>query len=131
MEILTFPIKPVAKGRPRVALRGRFAHAYTPQKTRDFEDEIRILARKQWKKPPIVGPVEVEIMFCFQNPRVTKKTQFKEPHIKRPDCDNLAKGICDALNEITWFDDSQIWKITIQKIMVRTQKEVGIILGIS
>ncbi len=34
---------------------------------------------------------------------------------KKPDCDNLAKVICDALNGIAYYDDSQIVEITISK----------------
>ena len=32
--------EPIGKGRPRVTARGgKFAHAYTPKKTKDYEDK--------------------------------------------------------------------------------------------
>ena len=36
-------------------------------------------------------------------------------HTKRPDCDNLAKSILDALNGIAYDDDSQICSLSVFK----------------
>jgi Holliday junction resolvase RusA-like endonuclease len=36
-------------------------------------------------------------------------------HTKKPDCDNLAKSILDALNGIAYDDDSQICSLTVHK----------------
>lgn len=38
--------EPVAKGRPRFAKRGNYVQAYTPVKTKTYEDEVRLLATK-------------------------------------------------------------------------------------
>ena len=37
----TIPGSPVGKGRPRVSVRGGYAHAYTPEKTRTYEARVR------------------------------------------------------------------------------------------
>ncbi|EKC62922.1 endodeoxyribonuclease RusA family protein [human gut metagenome] len=37
------------------------------------------------------------------------------PHIKRPDVDNVAKAILDALNGHAYNDDSAIALLTVQK----------------
>ena len=37
--------EPVGKGRPRFARRGNFVSTYTPQKTKSYEDEIRMMAK--------------------------------------------------------------------------------------
>jgi len=34
---------------------------------------------------------------------------------KKPDCDNIAKIICDALNGIVYHDDSQVVDLEIRK----------------
>ena len=34
---------------------------------------------------------------------------------RKPDCDNIAKIICDALNGVAYRDDAQIVSITIEK----------------
>ena len=37
------------------------------------------------------------------------------PHIKIPDCDNLAKFVKDALAGVYWHNDSLIVKLTVEK----------------
>ena len=37
------------------------------------------------------------------------------PHTQKPDCDNIAKAICDGLNRIAWADDRQICAVKISK----------------
>jgi Holliday junction resolvase RusA-like endonuclease len=34
----------------------------------------------------------------------------------KPDCDNIAKIVCDALNGIAYKDDSQIFDVKISKV---------------
>ena len=36
-------------------------------------------------------------------------------HTKKPDADNVAKAICDALNKIAYVDDSQIVSLEVNK----------------
>ena len=43
--------EPVGKGRPRFARRGTFVSTYTPQKTKTYEDEIRMMAKAEWVLP--------------------------------------------------------------------------------
>ena len=38
------------------------------------------------------------------------------PYDKRPDCDNLAKSILDALNGLAYKDDKQITYLSIEKL---------------
>jgi hypothetical protein len=45
MTMFTVYGEPVGKGRPRFAKRGNFVSTYTPQKTKTYEDEIRMMAR--------------------------------------------------------------------------------------
>ena len=41
---------------------------------------------------------------------------------KKPDWDNIAKVICDALNGIAWVDDSQIVSGTVAKYYAEESK---------
>lgn len=77
---------PTAKGRPKLSTRGGFARAYTPKKTRDYEDMVAIFGRKAFQKP-LEGPLCVELVFTLPIPSSTpKKTPLDGlPHIKRPD----------------------------------------------
>ena len=101
--------QPVAKGRPRLG-RGM---VYTPAKTVAYEKVVALAAKAAMRgnTPPIIGPVSVDIKFFLARPKSNKST---EPVVK-PDIDNLAKSVCDALNGIVWKDDSQIVHAKITK----------------
>jgi Holliday junction resolvase RusA-like endonuclease len=102
------PGQPVAKGRPRLG-RGR---VYTPAKTVAYEKVVALAAKAAMRgNMPITGAVSVGIKFFLARPKSNKST---EPVVK-PDIDNLAKSVCDALNGIVWKDDSQIVQAKITK----------------
>lgn len=105
---MVFDIDPVAKGRPRL---GRFG-TYTPAKTRTFETALAILANRKWKRPVLSGGLNMVITFHIP---VLDKRLWGKNHIKRPDIDNLVKGVCDALNGLVWNDDGQITNLTARK----------------
>lgn len=93
---------PVPKGRPRFG-NGR---AYTPKRTRDYENALKALIKEQ----SIQGPIEVTINAIF--PRPQRLMPKKHPdglilHTKRPDLDNIIKAVLDALNK-TLEDDAQV-----------------------
>lgn len=101
---LYFPIQPVAKARARVTRRG---FAYTPKKTKDFEETLKYLATLQLhsvRHEPLTGPLSIEAYFYLKAP---KKPKSHLP-ITKPDHDNLIKSVCDAMNGIAWVDDAQI-----------------------
>lgn len=78
------------------ARKGRGGHWYTPQRTRDAEDQIRWLARAAGVHKPFTGEISVRLWFHFSGPP------------RRIDLDNCQKLIQDALNGFVWVDDSQI-----------------------
>lgn len=61
---------------------------------------------------PLKGPLLLSILFIFERPYARMK---EEAHIIKPDLDNLAKGVMDALNGIAWHDDSQIMGLNLAK----------------
>lgn len=100
---LIIEMAPVAKGRPRFA-RGI---AYTPKATKDAEKRIRDAAKDAFKSDPYDGAVDVAVMFYLERPK--SKSRKKHPlHLGRPDVDNFAKLVLDALNGIVWVDDGQV-----------------------
>ena len=36
-------------------------------------------------------------------------------HTVKPDLDNLTKAVLDALNDVAWYDDSQIVQLNVSK----------------
>lgn len=114
-------ITPVGKARARVTKFGN----YTPKKTRDFEKLVRDLVTLELRRVrpnvplPTKDPVRVSIRFSFLTPKSWTKKKTKEllgrPHASKPDIDNLAKAVTDALLGIVFEDDSQIYELTLIK----------------
>lgn len=100
--------RPVPKARPRVA-RG---HAYTPQRTKDYEELVRI-AYKIARGTKIDGAVYMKIRVVYKAP---KKSLICHNRTKKPDLDNIAKSIMDGLNGIAYEDDSQVSFLQIEKV---------------
>lgn len=95
---LTIPGRPVPKGRPRIAPRGRGYVLYTPERTRNYEEAVGLVARTRCKNQ-LDGPLAVRIGLYFK------------PKGRIPDCDNCIKSILDGLNSIAYGDDRQIQHI--------------------
>nr|WP_270250323.1 RusA family crossover junction endodeoxyribonuclease [Coprococcus catus] len=112
--------KPVGKGRPRFRRMGNFVQTYTPTTTVDYEKLVRL--RFQNAGGQITDkPVRVGITAFFAPPKSTKKKQKAEMlanlvlPTKKPDVDNIAKIILDALNKIAYVDDSQVIELSVIK----------------
>jgi Holliday junction resolvase RusA-like endonuclease len=109
-------IKPIGKARARVTRYGTF----TPQKTKDFERAIAWSFKKQFKAHEIiVKPIKLTIRATFNPPKSYSKVKrlrcLKTYHSKKPDIDNIAKAIMDALNGIAYKDDNQVVILHIEK----------------
>ena len=112
--------KPVGKGRPRFKRIGNFVQTYTPASTAEYEKLVKL--RFQNAGGQITDkPVRVGITAFFAPPKSTKKRDRIEmlanrilPE-KKPDCDNIAKIILDALNKIAYIDDSQVIELVVKK----------------
>ncbi len=101
------PMKAIPKGRPRL---GRGKRVFTPKRTADFERAIQNHLILSFRSKPIQGAVQVNLLFYFKRPN---KPVHAYPSIG--DLDNYAKGVCDAANEILYFDDSQITNLVASK----------------
>lgn len=113
--------EPVGKGRPRVTARGgKFAHAYTPKKTKDFENDIRFAFNvANCEKTPVYdkdASLVAELTFAFEVPKSYSKKRRAAclsgeiGHTKKPDIDNVVKSVLDALEGGAFESDaSVIW----------------------
>lgn len=117
----TIPGKPFAKQRPRASRRGRFTTIYTPKETVDYENLVKYSYFQENGSVLLEGPLEAEIIGTFPVPSSVSNKQKnlmlegKVQHTKKPDCDNMAKIVLDALNEVAFHDDSQIVDLHIKK----------------
>lgn len=110
------------KGRPRFTRSGR---PYTPKATRDYERAIRDAFENAPGRPrePFSGPISVCIMTYRQLPKSTPKSVIREPDTHKPDADNVAKVVLDALNGVAWLDDAQVTSLTVVKLDRKRREE--------
>lgn len=115
------PGVPVPKGRPRsTIIRPRngkppFISIYTPKETILYERALAQIGRvAMGVRPPLEGPLQVTIVAWMPIPESwsgVKRLKAQNGEIRpsgKPDYDNFAKIVGDALNQIVWEDDSQI-----------------------
>lgn len=101
--VLGLPI-PKARARTMTLANGR-PHTYTPDKTGAWENSVKIQARRHRPKEPLDGPLMAELTFYLPKPS-TKPAKILYPDVK-PDLDNLAKSIFDALEGEFFVNDSR------------------------
>lgn len=115
----TIPGKPFGKMRPR---RGKF-NVYDPKENREHEKFIRKCFIEQCGllDEPYDCPIYITINSFYSIPKQTPKkkrelmlTGKMLPMIK-PDIDNVAKSVLDALNGFFYTDDKQVIEISIRK----------------
>lgn len=76
---------------------------------------------KKWKpKAPIKGPVGLVVDFVFPFPKRTPKYLKARniiPKDTKPDCDNLMKQVCDAIEMAGYFEvgDQQVYDMRCRK----------------
>jgi len=117
-------LSPVSKQRPRMTRRGR---TYTPEKTVNFENEVKILSKRYAPKQLLEGPLEVRIWFHLERP---KKPKNKDYPLNKNDLDNYIKAVFDALSGVMYINDSQICIIEARKLYAQppTSPRIEIII---
>lgn len=102
----------VMRGKQRPRFGG--GRAYTPAQTVNAEAHIRACALAQVGQPCLVGALAVAMEVAVAIPVSWPKRRRAQAMAGmihptgKPDLDNCAKIIADALNEIVWRDDAQI-----------------------
>jgi len=127
------PGKPIAQPRAKVSTRGGFARAYTERghAVHACKQAIR-LAYVNAGGEVLEGPVSISIVCWFEQPKShsKKRRQQAEPKTTKPDADNLAKAVLDALNGIAYNDDGQVCKLTVEKWYVGPYDAVGTMIEV-
>lgn len=120
---IVVPGEPVAKGRPRLAVLGGHARAFTPAKTRSYEAEIRqYAADAMGERPPMSCAVTVTVRAYMAIPKSMAKKHRPAAlagdlrPTKRPDGDNFLKALCDACNGVVFTDDALAVTMTVEKL---------------
>lgn len=114
------PGNPVGKARPRHTKSG---HTYTPEKTTTYENLVKLMYSQKYKgvvfDTDVPLAISIEAYMPIPQSASKKKADMMKQNIllptKKPDCDNIAKIICDALNGVAYPDDKQIVSMLVSK----------------
>lgn len=95
-------------GKPRQTQSDRWKQRPVVMRYRAFADELRLKYREDL-------PDSIILRFYLPMPpswSAKKKAEMLgKPHQQKPDFDNLAKSVCDALKK----EDSTIWRCLVEK----------------
>jgi len=117
---LTFsvPGEPVPQPRPRVSTRGGFARAYVPAKHAVHAYRQALAAAAQDAGLSETGePLNVVINAVFERPKSHMRksgVRADAPRLPRPDVDNIAKAVLDALQDVMG-DDTLVARLVVEK----------------
>ena len=117
---VTFTVagQPVPQPRPRVSTAGGFARAYVPGKHPVHAYREAIAAAARAAGLTTTGEVlNVVIDAVFERPKShMRKAGVKPdaPKLPRPDVDNIAKAVLDALQDVMG-DDSLVGRLVVEK----------------
>lgn len=113
----SIPGPPQGKARPRVVrAKSGISLTYTPDNTVRYEEltRLRYQAAANGFKFPDDARIAVQITAWYPIPK-SKSKKVQEAMqagelkpTKKPDCDNIIKIICDALNGFAYKDDAQV-----------------------
>ena len=133
----------VGKGRPRFTTKP-YPHSYTPKDTERYEELVKACFLTQVNgQRKFEDAVGMMITVHVGLPKVSKKKQAQMlageiMPTKKPDADNIAKIIMDALNGLAYDDDKQVTSLIISKhyaeipcvvVLIMSKKEMDAIEG--
>jgi len=124
---VTFFVDGVPKGqpRPRAFVRGNRAAVYDPGTAEGWKSCVAIAAKEHLPPERSAEPVKLALQFWMPRPKSHYHTGKKagilredavKLHTGKPDADNLAKAVLDAMTALGfWQDDSQVWHLDVSK----------------
>lgn len=124
----------IVQGKPQSKLRARVVtnqytgkkHGYTPEKTESYENLIRWSYKEAGGEYLGEKLLSVEIKAYYPIPKSTTKKrrcEIERDEIRpqtKPDCDNIIKGVLDALNGVAYHDDKQVISVSCNKYYAET-----------
>ena len=138
MEAITFvvPAIPIAQPRPKARAFAGHAQIYEADKSHPvhaFKASVRHAAAEAYQGAPLECPLYVSLLFVFPRPankRWKKRPMPREWCPKKPDCDNLIKSCLDAMNGLTFADDSQVVAMDLTKFVAAGDEQPHVVVRI-
>jgi Holliday junction resolvase RusA-like endonuclease len=133
----TFRVRGDPKGqpRPRAFSRGGSARVYDPGTAEGWKGQVALASQRVMPDEALIGPVRVDMAFYFKRPkRLLRKKDIDMaiPHTSKPDLDNLAKAVLDAMTQLGWWhDDAQVCEGLWTKRWASTMAQAGVAVSVS
>ena len=130
------PAVPVAQPRARATSIGGHARVYEPTShpIAAFKASVRLAASCAFSGGALTGPLRVDCLFLFPRPKsliFKKRDMPRVRHIKKPDADNLAKSVLDALNGLVWVDDCQVCECVLTKWIAAGDEQPHVLVRVT
>ena len=93
---------PVPEGRPRASVIAGHAHLRADPKSKEWRRFAAQVFREKWDEAPLDGAVSILITAVSKRPKSLLRKKDPEGRMwcpKKPDADNIAKAVMDALVE--------------------------------
>lgn len=120
------PGQPIGQGRPRFSRHGKYVQTYDPPKSRQYKALVTQKLQQVYAGKPISCPIKITVKAYFGVPESYSKRRTHEclsgveKPDKKPDADNIVKGVMDALNGIAYEDDKQVISMHVYKTYAET-----------
>ena len=110
-QVFTWVGRVRGQGRPRFGN----GHAYESEGDVDYKRAIRDMYVKKGCGYFGAAPISVTIDVVRHLPIGTPKRIASMYDLQKPDVDNIAKSVLDALNGVAWDDDKQVVFLLVRK----------------
>lgn len=117
-------------GDPKPQKQTQFSRHHSWDPSAKVKSFIQWQAKYYAPENPLLCPIQMDLTFYFKVPKSTSGTKRRQMlnhvihHIKRPDIDNCAYLVTNALKKIFYEDDSQIIDLYLHKRYGETPKTV-------
>lgn len=127
MQPISFFAEGLPKGqpRPKAFSRGGHASVYDPGTAEGWKGQVAAAAKEYRPESPLKGALSLQLLFVLPRPKGhyrsgKRASELRESaprwHIAKPDADNFAKAVMDALTILRfWMDDSQVAELHVRK----------------
>lgn len=113
-----------AQQRPRFARKGRHVHTYDAKESRTYKAHVQKCAAPYAPEQLIDSAIELHVVIYRpltsdikrSKVQTAKALSGERKPIKKPDIENLVKGIMDGCTGVLWVDDSLVTKLVAEKV---------------
>lgn len=127
MQPISFFAAGIPRGqpRPKAFSRGGHASVYDPATAEGWKSQVAIAAKEHLPSSPIESALTLSLTFYIGRPKSHHRTgkhhgelraDAPKYHTSKPDADNFAKAVMDAMTLLRfWQDDSQVCILRVAK----------------